>query len=152
MGTQPVTDWIRDYDVFDDGYVRNPFAYWPEMRTECPVVTSERWGGSHLVLGYEAVVEGAANTAVLTSTLGTAIAPTLDNYTDPQRPQSIINSDPPNHAGPRRLILPSMSPMLYQPCATFCPALAQATASPIRKTFTSFSRALSNWRASRKAL
>ena len=95
----PVIDWATDFDVFDDGYVRDPFSLWPEMRAACPVATSERWGGSHLVMGYEAVIQGAANTSALTSTLGTAIAPTLDNYSDPERPKSIINSDPPDHAG-----------------------------------------------------
>jgi cytochrome P450 len=110
MTTSPVTDWVTDFDVFDEAYVRDPFAFWPEMREACPVVTSERWGGSHLVIGYDAVIDAASNTSALTSTLGTAIAPVMDNYADPQRPQSIINSDPPNHAGPRRLMLPSMSP------------------------------------------
>src|SRR3954447_20892817 len=80
------------------------------MRAACPVATSERWGGSHLVIGYDAVIEAAGNTGALTSTLGTAIAPTLDNYADPKRPKSIINSDPPDHAGPRRVMLPAMSP------------------------------------------
>lgn len=108
--TPSVTDWNTDYDVFDDEYVRDPAPFWATMRSNCPVATSERWGGSHLVLGYAAAVEAAANTGVLTSTLGTSIAPTLDDYGDPDRVRSVINSDPPEHSGPRRLLLPSMSP------------------------------------------
>lgn len=107
---KPVLDWTTDFDTFDPAYVSDPFALWPQMRAACPVVTSERWGGSHLVVGYSGVIDGASKTRELTSTLGTSIAPTLDNYGDPERPKSIINSDPPDHAGPRRLILPSMSP------------------------------------------
>ena len=106
----PVTDWATDYDLFEDGYVRDPYDIWAELRAGCPVVTSERFGGSHLVIGYDAVTEAAANTSALTSTLGTAAAPTLEDFTDPNRPRSIINSDPPDHAAPRRLILPSLSP------------------------------------------
>ena len=106
----PVADWGHDYDVFDDAYVRDPSEFWAGMRAECPVATSERWGGSHLVLSYAAVVDAASNTGNLTSTRGTSIAPTLDDYSNPNRPKSIINSDPPDHAGPRRVILPSMSP------------------------------------------
>ena len=109
MTNPPVTDWANDFDTFDESYVRDPFAKWPEMRAACPVVQSERWGGTHLVVGYEAVIEGAANTRALTSTLGTAIASTTDDYSDPNRPKSIINSDPPDHAGPRRMMLPTMT-------------------------------------------
>ena len=107
---EPVVDWATDYDLFEDGYVRDPYGIWSALRSACPVATSERFGGSHLVIGYGAVVEAAANTGALTSTLGTASAPTLEDFTDPNRPRSIINSDPPDHAGPRRLILPSLSP------------------------------------------
>ena len=106
----PVTDWSHDYDLFEDGYVRDPFGTWAEVRPGCPVATSERFGGSHLVIGYDAVVEAAAKTGALTSTLGTAAAPTFEDFSDPARPRSIINSDPPDHAAPRRLILPSFSP------------------------------------------
>jgi cytochrome P450 len=109
MTNPPVTDWANDFDTFDESYVRDPFSKWPEMRAACPVVKSERWGGTHLVVGYEAVIEGAANTTALTSTLGTSIANTSDDYSDPNRPKSIINSDPPDHAGPRRMMLPTMT-------------------------------------------
>ena len=115
--TTPVVDWSNDYDLFDDAYVRDPFGVWAGLRG-CPVVTSERWGGSHLVIGYDAVVEAAANTSALTSTLGTSAAPTLDDYHDPNRPRSIINSDPPDHAPVRRVMLPSFSPAavaVYEP-------------------------------------
>ena len=114
----PVTNWATDYDLFEDGFVRDPYPVWAELRAECPVITSERFGGSHLVIGYDAVVQAAANTGALTSTLGTSAAPTLDDFTDPNRPRSIINSDPPNHSAPRRMILPSLSPAVtaaYEP-------------------------------------
>ncbi len=113
-----VVDWSSDYDLFDDGFVRDPYGVWAGLRAECPVITSERYGGSHLVIGYDAVVEAAANTAALTSTLGTSSTPSLENFRDPNRPRSIINSDPPDHAGPRRMILPSLSPAVtatYEP-------------------------------------
>ena len=107
--TEPVTDWLTDFDLFHDEYVRDPFPVWANARG-CPVLTSDRWGGSHLVIGYDAVVQAAANTSVLTSTLGTSSAPTLENYQDPNRPKSIINSDPPDHNPVRRTILPTFAP------------------------------------------
>ena len=122
-----MTDWSTDFDLFEDGFVRDPYPVWADLREQCPVITSERFGGSHLVIGYDAVVEAASKTGVLTSTLGTAAAPTLDDFTDPNRPRSIINSDPPNHAGPRRMILPSLSPAVtaaYVPITrTLCESL-----------------------------
>jgi hypothetical protein len=45
--------------------------------------------------GYDAVAQAVANTSALTSMLGTAAAPTLDNHRDTNGPRSIINSDPP---------------------------------------------------------
>ncbi len=124
--TAPVADWVHDFDLFDDGYVRDPYSVWADVR-DCPVLTSERWGGSHLVIGYDAVVQGAANTAALTSTLGTSAAPTLDDHRDPERPRSIINRDPPDHAPVRRVILPSFSPqavVTYEPVTrTLCESL-----------------------------
>ncbi len=98
-----------DADIMADDYVRDPFSFWAQAR-DCPVHTSERWGGAHLVIGYNAVVEAAGLVSTLTSTLGTSATATLDDYSDPNRPRSIINSDPPNHAPIRRVMLPSFSP------------------------------------------
>ncbi len=106
-----------DYDLFAEDYVADPFPFWAEARG-CPVHTSERWGGSHLVIGYDAVVKAAGNIPTLTSTLGTSAAPTLDDRTDPYAPRSIINSDPPDHAPVRRVMLPTFSPpavAVYEP-------------------------------------
>ncbi len=107
--TAPVEDWFTDFDLFDDHYVRDPFSIWAHVRS-ASVLTSERWGGSHLVIGYDAVTAAAQNTAALTSTLGTSATPTLDDRTDPDRPRSIINSDPPDHAPVRRVLLPTFAP------------------------------------------
>lgn len=126
----PVTDWAADYDLFDDGFVRDPYEVWAGLRESCPVITSERYGGSHLVIGYDAVVQAAADTTALTSTLGTSATPSLEDFTDPKRPRSIINSDPPDHAGPRRMILPSLSPAAtaeYEPMTrALCESLVDA--------------------------
>jgi cytochrome P450 len=132
--TEPVEDWLHDFDVFDPGYVRDPFPVWDEVRS-CPVLTTERWGGVHLVVGYDAVVQAAANTAALTSTLGTSAAPTLDDHRDPNRPQSIINNDPPEHTPIRRTILPTFAPQAvaeYEPTTrALCESLADNIAARV---------------------
>ena len=130
--TEPVEDWLHDFDVFDPGYVRDPFPVWNEVRG-CPVLTTERWGGVHLVVGYHAVVQAAANTAALTSTLGTSAAPTLEDHRDPNRAQSIINNDPPEHTPIRRTILPTFAPQAvagYEPTTrALCESLADKIAA-----------------------
>jgi cytochrome P450 len=130
--TEPVEDWLHDFDVFDPGYVRDPFPVWDAVRG-CPVLSTERWGGVHLVIGYDAVVQAAANTTKLTSTLGTSAAPTLEDHRDPNRPQSIINNDPPEHTPIRRTILPTFAPQAvagYEPTTrALCELLADKIAA-----------------------
>ncbi len=50
-----VEDRVHDFDLFDPGYVRDPYTVWSGVRG-CPVLPSERWGGSHLIIGYEAIM------------------------------------------------------------------------------------------------
>jgi cytochrome P450 len=106
-----------DYDIADPRYVADPFPFWAEARG-CPVHTTERRGGSHLVIGYDAVIEAANNVPSLTSTRGTSVFPTLEDRDDPNYPRSIINSDPPIHTPVRRTMLPTFSPGMvkeYEP-------------------------------------
>src|SRR3989337_84062 len=53
MGNNPVRDWARDYDIFDSSYVKNPVPVWDELRQQCPVAHTERWGGSWMPTRYE---------------------------------------------------------------------------------------------------
>ena len=32
----PVTDWATDYDLFEDGYVRDPYDIWPSCGPAAP--------------------------------------------------------------------------------------------------------------------
>ena len=40
----PVADWSADYDIFDRGYVADPYPVWDELRTSCPVAHSRPLG------------------------------------------------------------------------------------------------------------
>jgi cytochrome P450 len=35
-GTPPVTDWARDYDIFDPDYVVDPYIVWDDLRQQLP--------------------------------------------------------------------------------------------------------------------
>ena len=109
--TEPVEDWATDYDIFDPGYVKDPFAVWEQLRGECPVAHSDRWGGSWLPLTYEGVAAIAHDTDHFSSD-DVTVAPLPqdeDGDVDPVKAPP-ITSDPPEHLWARRLILPAFAP------------------------------------------
>ena len=106
-----------NFDIADPRYVEDPFPHWAEARG-CPVHTTGQRSGAHLVTGYAAVIEAAGKVPSLSSSLGTSVFPTLDDRTDPNRPRSIIGSDPPIHTPVRRTMLPTFAPAMvkeYEP-------------------------------------
>lgn len=113
---KPVADWGADYDIFDPEYVRDPYPIWRELRQECPIAHTDRWGGSWLPTTYEDVTNIARDIETFPSGGGIAVvpppavgdgqpAPALLPYGVPP-----ISADPPLHTWTRRLILPWMSP------------------------------------------
>ena len=105
--TAPVEDWSTDYDLFDPGYVTEPYPIWQELRDECPVAHTDRWGGSWMPTRYEDVQALAKDTQRFSSDQVTVVAlPVADDGI--KAPP--ITSDPPEHTGARRLILPFFAP------------------------------------------
>jgi len=111
--TQPVERWGEDYDIFDPGYVEEPYPIWDELRLKCPVAHSDRWGGSFMPVRYEDVSAVAHDTEHFTSDQVTVVLPDMARQIelglgDIKAPP--ITSDPPQHQSDRRLILPAFSP------------------------------------------
>ncbi len=110
--TEPVTDWATDYDIFDPGYILDPYAVAAELRETCPVAHTERWGGSWLPTKYADVVALAHEYQTFTSQQILVTAPPPQQaegaYSAVAAPP--ITSDPPDHHWHRRLILPNFSP------------------------------------------
>ncbi len=65
--TEPVKDWATDYDIFDAGYVKDPFPVWDDLREKCPVAHTERWGGSWMPTTYEDLRKIAADVGIFSS-------------------------------------------------------------------------------------
>ncbi|MEZ5378472.1 MAG: cytochrome P450 [Acidimicrobiales bacterium] len=108
--TEPVNDWATDFDIFDAGFVKDPYPIWGELRPTCPVPHSERWGGSHMPTTFETVT-GVARDAEHFSSFSVSVAPVPTSYdADGNRIRSIIASDAPDHAPERRLMLPFFAP------------------------------------------
>lgn len=111
--TAPVTDWSTDYDIFDPGYVRDPYPVMAEIReSACPIAHTDRWGGSWLPTRYEDVVAIAQEHEVFTSRqiLVTPPPPGVAEGAYAAIAAPPITSDPPEHHWHRRLILPTFSP------------------------------------------
>ncbi len=111
MTTEPVLDWAKDYDIFDPDYVRDPAPVWDELRGECPVAHTERWGGSWMPTRYEDVVAIAhdvdrfSSREITVAPRGYSVGSAAADIKAPP-----ISSDPPEHLWARRLILPGFSP------------------------------------------
>lgn len=108
--TEPVGDWTDDYDIFDPGFVRDPYPVWQGLRGECPVPHTERWGGSHMPTTFE-TVSAVAHDVEHFSSFQVSVVDIPPNYDeDGNRIRSIISSDPPEHTPERRLMLPFFAP------------------------------------------
>ena len=106
----PVTDWVNDWDWLDDQWGPNAIDIWNSVREVCPVATTERYGRAHMPVTMEAVAQIAHDTEHFSSFRVTVARPDA-----PRRPAPPITSDPPDHHGHRRLLLPSFSPKKIAP-------------------------------------
>jgi cytochrome P450 len=111
--TKPVADWTTDYDIFDSRYVGNPFPIWDEMREQCPIAHSDRWGGSWNPTRYDDVTAIARDIEHFVSGKGISVVPpVVTEGAAPILAHGVppISADPPLHTWTRRLILPMMAP------------------------------------------
>jgi cytochrome P450 len=117
MTSEPVNDWATDYDIFDPGYIKNPFPVWDELREECPIAHSERWGGSWMPTKYADLFALAKDTKHFSSVnpLVVPIAPP-EGFAEPDESEQFygvsappITSDPPEHTWAKNLLLPPFS-------------------------------------------
>jgi cytochrome P450 len=110
----PVTDWKTDFDHTDDVWAADPYPIWAELREECPFAHTDRYGGAWLPTRYDDVSEIAYDTEHFTSR-----SVVVSEFRPPFElaPAGIappISSDPPYHAGARRVLLPLFSPQVIE--------------------------------------
>jgi cytochrome P450 len=111
--TKPVQDWTTDYDIFDSGFVRDPYPTMAEVRESgCPVARTDRWGGSWMPTRYADVVAVAQEHDVFSSRQILVTPPPPQQFEGAYSAIAAppISSDPPEHHWHRRLILPTFSP------------------------------------------
>lgn len=102
-------NWATDYDVVDADFVRDPYPVYEELRGQCPVAHTDRWGGSWMPTKYDDIV-AIAHDVEHFSSIKVGVIPDLSGGPDPF-PAGLppITSDPPVHTWSRRLLLPWFS-------------------------------------------
>jgi cytochrome P450 len=110
-GQPAVRDWTTDYDILDPDYVADPYPVWDDLREQCPIAHSDRWGGSWLPTRYEDVQRFAQDNIHFSSRDVGVLSFTAEER--PPRPIEIpvppIDQDQPVHTWTRRLLLPWFS-------------------------------------------
>jgi cytochrome P450 len=101
----PVKDWVNDWDWLDDGWGENAIDIWNSVREQCPVGSTERYGRAFMPVTMEAVRDIANNTEDFSSIWVNVSRPDAPRAAAPP-----ITSDPPDHHGHRRVILPAFNP------------------------------------------
>jgi cytochrome P450 len=101
----PVENWLTDWDWLDDGWGENAISIWNDVREQCPVATTERYGRAFMPVTMDAVRDIAHDTEHFSS-----IWVNVGRPDAPRSPAPPITSDPPDHHGHRRLILPAFNP------------------------------------------
>ena len=101
----PVEDWVHDWDWLDDQWGANAIEIWNDVRRQCPVATTERYGRAFMPVTMDAVSQVARDTETFSSIWVNVSRPDA-----PRIPAPPITSDPPEHQGHRRLLLPAFNP------------------------------------------
>jgi cytochrome P450 len=109
----PVENWLTDWDWLDDQWGPNAIDIWNSVREQCPVATTERYGRAFMPVTMEAVAAVANDTENFSSIWVNVSRPDA-----PRAPAPPITSDPPDHHGHRRLLLPAFSPKHVAPLET----------------------------------
>ncbi|KAG1648749.1 1,8-cineole 2-endo-monooxygenase [Nymphon striatum] len=106
----PVTDWKTDFDHSHPDYAANAHAIWDELRAECPVAHSERFGGVWLPTRHDDIAAIAANENEWYTSKGVIVSEIEPDVDAPIGGAPPITSDPPFHAPARRLLLEPFAP------------------------------------------
>jgi cytochrome P450 len=121
----PVEDWLHDWDWLDDQWGENAIAIWNSVREQCPMATTERYGRAFMPVTMDAVSAVAHDTDHFSSIWVNVSRPDA-----PRSPAPPITSDPPDHHGHRRLLLPSFNPkkvaQMEEQLRTYCRNLIAA--------------------------
>ena len=96
-----------EFDLRDDGFRSDPGALWRGMREGCPVAHSSLHGGGWMLSRYDDITAVALDPATFSSRAGEVTGPIPAEGRELKLPP--VNSDPPDHAAQRKLLMPFFS-------------------------------------------
>lgn len=107
--TGPVSDWATDFSHLEPEWSADPYPIQDELRQQCPIAHTERFGGGWLPTRYEDVAAVAYDTERFSSRaiIMSNFRPPLDEA--PVGGSPPISSDPPFHHDARKLLLPAFT-------------------------------------------
>ena len=106
----PVADWKTDFDHTHPDYAENAHQIWDDLRAECPVAHSDRFGGVWLPTRHEDISAIAKNENGWYTSRGVIVSEVSPDVPAPIGYAPPITSDPPFHAAARRLLLEPFAP------------------------------------------
>ncbi len=109
LQSAPMPDWATEFDHTKEVYAQRAPEVWDELRGSCPVAHSDAHGGVWLPTRHEDVTAIAHDTVNFSSE-GVVVNEFMPQGLAPVGYAPPITSDPPFHAGARRLLLPSFAP------------------------------------------
>ena len=101
----PVEDWVNDWDWLDDQWGANAIEIWNDVREQCPVASTERYGRAFMPVTMEGVSQVARDTESFSSIWVNVSRPDA-----PRIPAPPITSDPPEHQEPSPAVASGLQP------------------------------------------
>jgi cytochrome P450 len=123
MTQQPV----RDFDFHGEA-LDNIFDFYKELRSDCPVGWSERYGGFWFITKNEDIFNAEQDWQTY-SVAPSMLMPALGT----DEPMIPIDIDPPDHAGYRRILLPLFTPSAVDALTPFVIETAHELADDVVK-------------------
>jgi cytochrome P450 len=117
------------FDHHDPEFISNPWPTYEALRSECPVLHSERYDGYWLVTRYDDILAILRDWETFTSSVvGTLLIPAGVPRTVPFLP---IESDPPEHTRYRSIVRPVFAPRRVNSFAGQLAELANELLAPM---------------------
>ena len=109
LQSPPTRDWATEFDHTKEDYAQSATEVWDDLRGRCPVAHSDAHGGVWLPVRHADVTAIAHDTEHFSSE-GVIVNQFKPIGLAPMGYAPPITSDPPFHAGARRLLLPAFGP------------------------------------------
>ncbi|MDG1409685.1 MAG: cytochrome P450 [Acidimicrobiales bacterium] len=105
----PVADWATDFDHQHPDYAANATEIWDELRDDCPIAHTNRYGGAWFPTRHEDIA-AISKDVVHFSSQGVVVTEERPDIPAPMGYAPPITSDPPFHSIARSIMLKFFSP------------------------------------------